>query len=216
MRTLKSRFDAAALRGDKLHQQEEARFHLHLLERRARALSLARENWTLQREPRDARILLEAALAANDPRPRSPRSTGLRVPATRIRPAPGGCATRGLAAVRLLALLLVLAAAPALAHKPSDSYLALTVDGTRVEGQWDIALRDLDFAIGLDANADGDITWGEVRARHADIAAYALARLALRSGAAPCPTRVTEHLVDDHSDGAYAVLRFVAICPDSI
>ncbi len=67
VRALQARFDAAARRGDKLHQQEEARFHLHLLGDRARALALARENWTLQREPRDARVLLEAALAANDP-----------------------------------------------------------------------------------------------------------------------------------------------------
>lgn len=64
---LKARFEAAALRGESLHQQEEARFYLHLLGQPARALSLAKENWTLQREPRDARILLEAALAANDP-----------------------------------------------------------------------------------------------------------------------------------------------------
>ncbi len=63
---LKARFDAAALRGDKLHQQEEARFNLYLLGDKARALALARENWKLQREPRDARIVLEAALAAND------------------------------------------------------------------------------------------------------------------------------------------------------
>jgi len=118
--------------------------------------------------------------------------------------------------LKLAALLLALAATPALAHKPSDSYLALRVDGPRIEGQWDIALRDLDFAVGLDANADGEITWGELRARHAEIAAYALARLALRSGAAPCPARATEHLVDNHSDGAYAVLRFVAICPDPV
>jgi Tfp pilus assembly protein PilF len=64
---LKSRFDAAALRGDKLHQQEEARFNLTLLGNKEKALALARENWKLQREPRDARILLEAALAMNDP-----------------------------------------------------------------------------------------------------------------------------------------------------
>ena len=64
---LRSRFDAAALRGDKLHQQEEARFNLYLLGRKERALALARENWKLQREPRDARMLLEAALAMNDP-----------------------------------------------------------------------------------------------------------------------------------------------------
>ena len=64
---LRSRFEAAALRGDKLHQQEEARFNLYLLGNKERALALARENWKLQREPRDARILLEAALAMKDP-----------------------------------------------------------------------------------------------------------------------------------------------------
>ena len=64
---LRSRFEAAALRGDKLHQQEEARFNLALLGNKEKALTLARENWKLQREPRDARILLEAALAMKDP-----------------------------------------------------------------------------------------------------------------------------------------------------
>jgi len=116
----------------------------------------------------------------------------------------------------LFALLLALAAAPAAAHKPSDSYLALKVDGAEIEGQWDIALRDLDFAVGLDANADGEITWGEVKARQPDIAAYALARLALRSETAACPARATGQLLDDHSDGTYAVLRFVATCSGAI
>ncbi|HEY6240364.1 MAG TPA: hypothetical protein VIW78_05950 [Burkholderiales bacterium] len=64
---LRSRFDAAALRGDKLHQQEEARFNLYLLGNKEKAFALAHENWKLQREPRDARILLEAALAMKDP-----------------------------------------------------------------------------------------------------------------------------------------------------
>jgi hypothetical protein len=61
---LKDRFDASAMRGDKLHQQEEARFHLYLQDDAPGALRLAAENYRLQREPRDARILLEAALAA--------------------------------------------------------------------------------------------------------------------------------------------------------
>jgi len=67
IQALKARFDAAALRGDKLHLQEEARFNLHLLAQKEKALALAQENWKSQREPRDARILLEAALATNDP-----------------------------------------------------------------------------------------------------------------------------------------------------
>src|ERR1044072_7350728 len=107
----------------------------------------------------------------------------------------------------LLALLLLLAASFAHAHKPSDSYLAIRAEGSNLSGQWDIALRDLDFAIGLDDSGDGDITWGEVKAHHADIAAYALARLKLRSKGADCPPDATEFLVDDHSDGTYSVMR---------
>ncbi|MFL6707403.1 MAG: hypothetical protein ACJ8HI_04265, partial [Massilia sp.] len=77
------------------------------------------------------------------------------------------------------AALLFLFSFPALAHKPSDSYLTLKVQGHQVTGQWDIALRDLDMAIGLDADGNGELTWDEVKARHPAIAAYALSRLTL-------------------------------------
>ena len=88
--------------------------------------------------------------------------------------------------MRRLALMLVLSLwiAPADAHKPSDSYLALSLAGDRLSGQWDIALRDLDYAIGLDADGNGEITWGEVKAKHAEIAAYAMARLAIAADGA--------------------------------
>ena len=113
------------------------------------------------------------------------------------------------ARILLLGLLL---AGPVHAHKPSDSYLTVRVEGSAVRGQWDIALRDLELALGLDADGDGAITWGEVRARHGDIAAYALARLALRADGRACALSAVGHLVDEHSDGAYAVLRFEADC----
>ena len=61
---LKARFDAARLRGDIAHQREEARFTLQLLDRPIDALSLAQQNWSVQKESADARILLEAARAA--------------------------------------------------------------------------------------------------------------------------------------------------------
>jgi hypothetical protein len=50
-----------------VHLREEARFTLHLLKTPQAALTLARENWQVQKEPADLRILLEAALAAADP-----------------------------------------------------------------------------------------------------------------------------------------------------
>ena len=112
-----------------------------------------------------------------------------------------------------LVLLVALWAGLAHAHKPSDSYLSLSLQDARVVGQWDIALRDLDYAIGLDADGNGEITWGEVKAKHSEIAAYAMARLAIAADGAPCTITVTRHLIDNHSDGAYAVLRFAAACP---
>ena len=64
---LRTRFDAARRRGDSVHQREEARFLVRLGNDPTRALSLAVENWKLQREPADARLLLECALAAGRP-----------------------------------------------------------------------------------------------------------------------------------------------------
>ena len=63
---IRARFDAARLRADKLHIQDEARFYLYFLNDSKEALRLAQENWQTQREPSDARMLLEAALAAKD------------------------------------------------------------------------------------------------------------------------------------------------------
>jgi hypothetical protein len=115
--------------------------------------------------------------------------------------------------MRALAFLsLLFAAAAAQAHKPSDSYLAISVAGAAVRGQWDIALRDLEFAIGLDANGNGEISWGELRAKRSEIGAYAFSRLKINSDGKPCVTANTELLVDEHSDGAYAVMRFDADC----
>jgi hypothetical protein len=105
---------------------------------------------------------------------------------------------------------------PAQAHKASDSYLSLAVQKERIDGQWDIALRDLEMAVGLDANDDAAITWDEVRARHEAIAAYALARLKLSSDGQACTLRVTEHLIDSHTDGAYAVLRLQGACSAAV
>jgi tetratricopeptide (TPR) repeat protein len=63
---LRERFEASRLRGDRVHIREEARFTLHLLNDPNKALKLAQENWQVQKEPADARILLESALAAQD------------------------------------------------------------------------------------------------------------------------------------------------------
>jgi len=66
---LRARFAAARERGDSVHGREEARFTLRLLNQPVQALKLAQRNWGVQKEPADARILLEAARAAGAEQP---------------------------------------------------------------------------------------------------------------------------------------------------
>jgi tetratricopeptide (TPR) repeat protein len=63
---LAARFAASRERGTSVHVREEARFTLALLKDAKQALPLAQANWNVQREPADARILLETALASRN------------------------------------------------------------------------------------------------------------------------------------------------------
>ena len=103
----------------------------------------------------------------------------------------------------------------ALAHKPSDSYLTMSVPtgGSDVAVRWDIALRDLDYVLQLDRDNDGALTWGEVRSRGDDITKYATANLVLSSKDKPCVLTTTAPMqLDKHSDGTYVVLSLSAAC----
>jgi tetratricopeptide (TPR) repeat protein len=66
IRDLQARFEASHRRQETVHRREEAWFTLKLLRDPPKALGIALENWAVQREPWDARIVLEAALAAGD------------------------------------------------------------------------------------------------------------------------------------------------------
>ena len=63
---LADRFAAAKAGGVQLHLREEARFELEVRGDAATALGLALANWKVQKEPSDARLVLQAALAADD------------------------------------------------------------------------------------------------------------------------------------------------------
>jgi hypothetical protein len=111
---------------------------------------------------------------------------------------------------------LLLAPDAAQAHAPSNATLDLVARGRVVEQRWDIALRDLDRVLVLDANDDGQITWGELRAAWPRVAALADAGLQVTlAGGAPCISgTVAEPRIDDHADGTYAVVERRWQCPD--
>ena len=107
----------------------------------------------------------------------------------------------------------------AFAHSASDAYLGLTAErataagSVTLHGQWDIALRDLDFVLKLDDNGDGRLTWGEVRHHQAAVEQYVYRYLSIDAGPGnACAIKPLRQLIDDHADGAYAVLFFDAVC----
>jgi tetratricopeptide (TPR) repeat protein len=61
---LARRFAASRARGDRIHLREEARFVLAVKNSPDEAVNIALDNWAVQKEPLDARIALEAAVAA--------------------------------------------------------------------------------------------------------------------------------------------------------
>jgi hypothetical protein len=113
----------------------------------------------------------------------------------------------------ILVLALIAVTTEAHAHLASDSYLRIEIGETgAVTGQWDIALRDLDVAVGLDANQDGNITWGELRANAQQVNAYAFGHLVVAKRNQACRLSPTGLMVDYHAGSAYAVLPFSAEC----
>lgn len=110
----------------------------------------------------------------------------------------------------LLLCCLVLAG-PALAHKGSDAYLQLQLDAAASSLRVDLALRDLDAVLDIDADADGRLTWGEIRATWPAIERY----LAVRVQVDGCQWPSVKRALERRADGVYAALTWSGSCASS-
>jgi hypothetical protein len=102
----------------------------------------------------------------------------------------------------------LLAPATAHAHKPSDAHVAIAISGEHVTGNLAVALRDLDGALDLDANGNGNITWSEAQAAAPRITTYARERLVLDG----CTLAFGAGKLVDFSDGAYWAMPITGTC----
>ena len=109
---------------------------------------------------------------------------------------------------RVIVVLCLLVSATAWAHQPSDAHLRLELDGDELRGRIDVALRDLDAAVGLDSDGDGALTWAEVSAAAWRIDAYLAQRLAI----AGCALAVERGALVDLSSGTYWTAPLRARC----
>jgi uncharacterized membrane protein len=102
------------------------------------------------------------------------------------------------------------------AHQSSDGFLAITVSNQVATVRLDLALRDLDAVLWLDANDGGNITWGELKSQRSAIKSYVTPRLNLAINGSELPASEPNLAVVDHADGTYAVLEWNAAVPDPV
>ena len=114
------------------------------------------------------------------------------------------------------ASLLVLCALPAFAHKGSDAYWTLRAGGSALSGRVDVALKDLDVLLGLDADGNGQLTWGEVKGKELPLRAALSQSLGVRQGTSPCPLVLGAFSVIHHSDGNYLAVPMSGRCPADV
>ena len=113
----------------------------------------------------------------------------------------------------------------ALAHKGSDAYLDVQELTTtkplsaqaplrHYQLRLAVALKDLDLILPMDANADGQVTWGEIKAATPLVvgALSQAAQLEVPAGPASCALHWQDDGVERRSDGAYLRLASQAEC----
>lgn len=100
-------------------------------------------------------------------------------------------------------------------HQLSTAYLNTTLSDTGVwEGEWQVRLYDLERAIGIDANGDGKLLWGELQERSDAVKQYLSSHLKLTRGAAPCPLLLDDAWqIAEHFNEGYLALPVRAQCP---
>lgn len=116
----------------------------------------------------------------------------------------------------LLTLFMACAAIDARAHATSTSYLV--ADGgseDEVKVTWDVAVADVHWALGLDQDGDGRITWGELEARQDDIASLGTGHLKIIRGGGACAARLTDLLLRERAGAPHISLGFQASCAEA-
>jgi hypothetical protein len=112
-----------------------------------------------------------------------------------------------------LALMLLLATPSVQAHVASNGFLVLAVHGPEATGSIELAIRDVELAVGVDRNGDARVTWGELKASEPQLLRYLGENLRVGAGEVNCPIRFQSLRVNPRVDGNYAWVPFAAHCP---
>jgi hypothetical protein len=98
------------------------------------------------------------------------------------------------------------------AHVASSGFLVVHARGRELEGSIELAIRDVELAVGADADRDGRITWGELHAVEPQLKQYVTEHLRFESQNTHCALNFRTLQVNARVDGNYAWLPFSAQC----
>jgi HupE / UreJ protein len=101
------------------------------------------------------------------------------------------------------------------AHSSGNSYLAFSLREDRPVLRVDLSMRDLDMVFDLDGDRNGEVTWGEARAREKEIWPWLAAGLGLDVDGQPCTLSPIDALASERSDGVYLSTEWGIDCPDA-
>jgi hypothetical protein len=114
---------------------------------------------------------------------------------------------------RALALVAALAGCTlAQAHIASNSFIAADVAGRDIAGAVEIAVRDVELAVGIDDDRDGKVTWGELRGGEPRLGRYLADHVRFSADGRSCPLTFGALQVNERVDGMYAWVPFAARC----
>jgi hypothetical protein len=111
----------------------------------------------------------------------------------------------------LLPLWLGLGAA--YAHETTKSYLTLKVEGDAVTADLRLAFRDIEVAVWMDENLDGQITWGEAKRRLPAVETYVLSNVSMTTPQGPCELKRSAASTSSDAGVDYLDLGFSGTCP---
>lgn len=112
-----------------------------------------------------------------------------------------------------LAVFSLLSTPVAQAHSSSNSYLTLSTSGSALTLRADVHMRDLDLIFDLDANRDGQVTWGETQARSPELNDWLAQGIALAAAGQQCALGRADLQASEHADGTYLSAQWVVSCP---
>lgn len=121
----------------------------------------------------------------------------------------------GVVGVALFAevFLEVFVASAASAHGLGSSQLRLRIDGARVDGDWEVQLRDARRVAGLDPGVTGEAGWLELRVHEALVRAHLSGLVSVGADGAACAPTVSDAPPEWQPELGQVRLRWRTRCP---